>query len=186
MTHLPKFMTRAKTGLTAAAVLAVLLAGAGCGYHVSGETSRVLPPSIRTIAVPPFENQTLTFRIEQNVQEALIHEFLSRTRYLAQSATEGSDATLTGAIVSMYSSPVLFDSSTGRTSEVLLNVTIRVKLVSNSDGKTLFQANDWTYRESYQISQDPGTYFGEDQPARERLSKNIAASLVSAVMEGFP
>jgi outer membrane lipopolysaccharide assembly protein LptE/RlpB len=172
--------------MAAAAGLIVLLTGAACGYHIAGETSRVLPPSIRTIAVPPFENQILTFKIEQNLSAAVIHEFLSRTRYRVQSATEGSDATLIGSITSMYSSPVLFDSSTGRTSEVLLTVGLRIKLVSNADGKTLFEANDWTYRESYQISQDPATYFGENEPALERLSRNVAASLVSAVMEGFP
>ena len=149
-------------------------------------SSRLLPPSIRTIAVPAFDNQTLTFKIEQTLTAAVIHEFLTRTRYRVQSSAEGSDATLTGAITSMYASPVLFDSTTGRTSEVLLTVTVRIKLVSNSDGKTLFEANDWTYREPYQISQDPATYFGESQPALDRLSRSIAASLVSAVMEGFP
>src|SRR5215471_15063943 len=100
--------SQTKTHLAAAAVLVILLAGSACGYHVSGETSRVLPPSIHTIAVPPFENQTLTFQIEQNLQAAVIHELLSRTRYRAQSGTESSDATLTGSIISMYSSPVLF------------------------------------------------------------------------------
>jgi len=178
MKHLPR--------MAEVAGLVILLASGACGYHVAGEGSRVLPPSIRTIAVPPFENQTLTFKIEQNLTAAVIHEFLSRTRYRAQSSAEGSDATLTGSITSMYSSPVLFDSSTGRTQEVLLTVSLRIKLVSNADGKTLFEANDWTYRESYQISQDPATYFGENQPALERLSSNVAASLVSAVMEGFP
>src|SRR5215471_5464170 len=119
--------SQTKTHLAAAAVLVFLLVGSACGYHVSGETSRVLPPAIHTIAVPAFENQTLTFKLEQNLTAGVIHEFLARTRYRAQSSIQGSDATLTGSITSIYSSPVLFDSTTGRTSEVLLTVTLRIK-----------------------------------------------------------
>jgi outer membrane lipopolysaccharide assembly protein LptE/RlpB len=172
--------------LAALAGLAALLTSGACGYHVAGQTSTVLPPSIRIIAIPAFANQTLTYKIEQNLTSAVMHEFLARTRFRMQSSIEGSDATLTGAVTSLYSSPVLFDSATGRTSEVLLTVGLRIKLVSNADGKTLFEANDWSYREPYQISQDPATYFGENQSALERLSRAVAASLVSAVMEGFP
>jgi len=49
----------------------------------------------------------------------------------------------------------------------------------------LFEANDWVYREPYQVSQDPAAYFGENQPALERLSRQVAGSLVAALMEGF-
>ena len=166
--------------------LAAWLAAAGCGYHVAGQASKALPPSIRTIAVPAFENQTLTFKIEQNLTAAVVHEFLVRTRYRVQSSAEGSDATLRGTIKSIYSSPVLFDPASGRTTEVLVTVGLSLRLVSNSTGEPLFEADDWVYREPYQISQDPATYFGENQPALERLSRQVAASLVSALMEGFP
>jgi Lipopolysaccharide-assembly len=162
-----------------------LLTSPGCGYRVSGQTSRTLPPSIRTIAIPAFENETLTFKIEQILTTAVVREFLARTPYRVQSSPDGSDATLRGTVKSIYSSPVLFNPESGRTTEVLLTVSLSIVLVSNSTGETLFEANDWLYREPYQISQDPASYFGENQPAMERLSRQVAGSLVSAIMQGF-
>ena len=35
-----------------------------CGYHVSGQGNS-LPPTIKTIAIPVFVNQSVRFRIEQ-------------------------------------------------------------------------------------------------------------------------
>lgn len=171
--------------LAALFLLLALLLPAGCGYRISGNSSRILPPSIQTIAVLAFENQTLTFKIEQNLTAAVVHEFLTRTPYRVQSSAEGSDATLRGTVNSIYASPVLFNPESGRTTEVLLTVSLSIHLVSNTTGESLFQANDWVYREPYQISQDPATYFGENQPALERLSRQVAGSLVSALMEGF-
>jgi len=168
------------------AALITLLGSASCGYHVAGQGSQVLPPSVRTIAIPPFENQTLGFKIEQNLTAAVVREFLLRTRYRVQSDSSGGDATLQGVVKSLYSSPVLFDPSSGRTTAVLLTVSLRITLVENATGKTLWEADDWVYREPYEISQDPATYFGENQPALERLSREVAASLVSSVLEGIP
>jgi len=162
-----------------------MLGGAGCGYRVAGGASKALPPSIQSIAIPAFQNDTLTFKIEQSLTSAVVHEFLARTPYRIQSSVVGSDATLRGIVKSIYSSPVLFDPASGRTTEVLLTVGLSIHLVSNSTGESLYDADDWVYREPYQISQDPATYFGENQPALERLSRQVAASLVSAVMEGF-
>lgn len=168
-----------------AVALVSILGSAGCGYRVAGGASKALPPSIRSIAIPAFQNDTLTFKIEQSLTSAVLHEFLARTPYRIQSSDAGSDATLRGIVKSIYSSPVLFDPASGRTTEVLLTVGLSIHLVSNTTGESLFDADDWVYREPYQISQDPATYFGENQPALERLSRQVAASLVSAVMEGF-
>jgi hypothetical protein len=110
---------------------------------------------------------------------------VSRTAYSVQSSPEGADAVLSGVVTNLYSSPVGFDPSSGRTTEVLLTVALRVRLTSSAQ-VPLFEAEDWVFREPYQISQDPATYFGENQSAMERLSRQIAASLVSALMEGLP
>jgi hypothetical protein len=101
-----------------------------------------------------------------------------------QTRPEGADAVLRGAVTALYSSPIVFDPSINRTTEVLLTVTVRMSLVSSATGEVLYEASDWTYREPYEVSRDPATYLGEDQPAMERLSRRVAASLVSALIEG--
>ena len=169
-------------------VIAVgLLAGtvAGCGYRVAGGASRILPPAIHTIAIPAFENQTQTARIEQSLTAAVLHEFLTRTRYRVQASTAGSDAILKGVVTSVYSSPTLYDPTVNRTTGVLLTVGLRMSLVSATTGETLYETGDWTYREPYEVSRDPAAYLGENQPALERLSRQVAASLVSTLLEGL-
>jgi hypothetical protein len=165
--------------------IVLLCTSIACGYRSSGGSSRALPASVRVIAVPPFENETLQFKIEQLLSAAVTRELVSRTAYSVQSSPEGADAVLSGVVTNLYSSPVGFDPSSGRTTEVLLTVALRVRLTSSAQ-VPLFEAEDWVFREPYQISQDPATYFGENQSAMERLSRQIAASLVSALMEGLP
>lgn len=160
--------------------VALALFTVACGYRV-GSTGPGLPPNIRSIGIVPFENTTLTYRIEQTLTSAVRHEFLTRTSYRVESDTN-TDATLSGVVTAVYSSPIVFDPSSGRTTEVLLTVGLRVRLVNNATGEVLFEANDWTYREPYEVSRDPSTYFGENLPALERLSRQVAGSLVSAVL----
>jgi hypothetical protein len=178
---------RFRKGAAKLQILGVLLSAyaAGCGYRFAGGTAKALPPSIETIAVAPFENDTLQFKIEQHLTSAVVHELVTRTPYQVHASDNGGDATLRGVVTGMYSSPVAFDPESGRTTEVLLTVILRVRLQSSA-GEPLFEADDWVFREPYEISQDPATYFGENQPAMERLSRRVAASLVSALLEGVP
>ena len=45
-----------------------------CGYHVAGRET-ALPKTIHVIAVPAIENKTTSYRIEQKLTAATIHEF---------------------------------------------------------------------------------------------------------------
>ena len=161
------------------------LTGLGCGYRMANRPRAGLPPAVRTIAIPTFRNETFRFKIEQSLTTAVIRELLARTSYRVQSSGEESDAILNGVVTAIYSSPIVFDPNSGRTTEVLLTVSLRVSLEDASSHEILFEANDLVFREPYQISSDPTIYFGEDQPALERLSRQVAASLVSTLIGNF-
>ena len=90
--------------LFAAAVLS------GCGYHVAGR-SDALPKSIHVIAVPAIENKTTSYRIEQRLTSATIHEFLLRTNYKVVSIPESGDAVLRGRVLSVEAVPLLFTTT---------------------------------------------------------------------------
>jgi hypothetical protein len=164
--------------------LAAVMMTAGCGYRVSGGASRVLPLAVRIIAVPVFQNETLGLKIEQKLTQAVHQEFLLRTPYKVQSVVAGSDAVLHGEVTEFYASPVLFDPYNGRTTEVLITVGISVRMTDTSDGQILFEAGNLRYRESYEVGQDTETYIGEDLPALDRLSRQVAARLIASLMEG--
>jgi outer membrane lipopolysaccharide assembly protein LptE/RlpB len=157
---------------------------AGCGYHVAGRASR-LPESVHTIAVPAFDNRTQTYRIEQLLTEATVREFITRTKYhIVSKADADTDAVLKGTVLTSNVAPVTFDSTTGRASSALVTVTMEVKLLDRS-GKVLFENPSYVFREQYQVSRELSSFFEEESPAVDRMSRDFARTLVSNVLEAF-
>lgn len=165
-------------------VLGMALLSLGCGYHTAGHTA-LLPENVRTIAVPGFVNQTQTFKIEQILTSAVVQEFVTRTHYhIANQTTDEADATLRGTVISTSSSPMTYDSQTGRAASVLVTVSMTVSL-TDRQGKVLYQNPAYIFREQYQVSSDLSSFFQEDSPALGRLSREFARTLVSNILEGF-
>ena len=164
--------------------ITVLLTSA-CGYRVAGRSSTGLPSQVRTIAVPTFQNQTFQFKIEQKLTAAVIHEFLTRTSYHIQSDPDGSDAIIQGMVTSITSGTIVFDPSSGRTTKALLTIGVRVSVLDAKTRKPIYDATDLSFREPYEVSTDSATYFAEDSPALDRLSRDVASSLVSTILENF-
>src|SRR5580765_6510020 len=79
----------------------------GCGYHVAGHND-ALPKTIHVIAVPALENKTNSYRIEQRLTSATIHQFLASTQYKVVSTDSGADAVLRGKVLTLEAVPLLF------------------------------------------------------------------------------
>ena len=157
---------------------------AGCGYHTAGHAGQ-LPESVKTIAIPAFKNETLTYRLDQMLTAATVREFTTRTRYrIINNAGDDADATLQGTVLSSVATPLTYDSNTGRTASVLVVVSMRVVLTGR-DGKVLYQNPQYVFREQYEVSQDLSSFFEEDSPAFRRLSQDFARTLVSNILEGY-
>ena len=165
-----------------AALLAALVC-TGCGYHTAGRAN-LLPSDLRTIAVPAFVNQTQTYKIEQTLTAAVVQEFSTRTHYHVISAPDSADAVLRGTVLSTYTTPLTYDSKTGRAASVLVIVSMKVSL-ADRQGRVLYQNPSYTFREQYQVSQELSSFFEEDSPAFQRLSREFARTLVSNVLEAF-
>lgn len=166
----------------------VLLAGlclfnTACGYHTAGRAN-LLPSNLRTIAVPAFVNQTQTYKIEQTLTAAVVQEFTTRTKYRITANPGSADAVLHGTVLSTFTTPLTYDTQTGRAATVLVIVSMNVSL-NDRDGRTLYQNPAYVFREQYQISQEPSSFFEEDSPAFVRLSHEFARSLVSNLLEAF-
>jgi outer membrane lipopolysaccharide assembly protein LptE/RlpB len=160
------------------------LVSAGCGYHTAGHTVSI-PENVRTIAVPAFASQTQTFKIEQTLTKSVVREMVTRTHYHIINEENGeADATLHGAVLSTYASPLTYDSKTGRAASALIVVTMKVSL-TDKNGKVLYQNPSYLFREQYEVSSDLATFFEEDSPAYQRLSRDFAQTLVSNILEGF-
>src|SRR5882762_1039296 len=165
-------------------LLFILLFSTACGYHTAGHAV-TLPANVQTIAIPAFVNQTQTYKIEQKLTAAVVREMVTRTHYhVLNQSSDSADATLRGTVVSTSTSPLTYDSRNGRASSALVVVTARVILIDRQ-GKVLYENPSYLFREEYQVSQELSSFFEEDSPALERLSREFARTLVSNVLEGF-
>ncbi|MGO8737186.1 MAG: LPS assembly lipoprotein LptE [Terriglobia bacterium] len=155
-----------------------------CGYHVAGTASRI-PPDVKTIAVPAFKNMSSTFRIEQQVTAAVTREFLERTKFRILPNPGDADAVLRGTIKDVRAHAITYDINTGRATSLQVQVTADVKLEDVHSHKLLFSDSHYVYREEYQVSESSSALFEEDRPALDRLSRDLARTLVTDVLENF-
>lgn len=165
------------------ATLLVALLTSACGYRTAGKAS-LIPTDVKTIAIPSFVNQTQTYRIESILTEAVVREFNTRTKFHIVSDPEGADAVLRGTVTSTQTAPVTYDSNTGRASSALVTVNMKVSLTAK-DGKVLYENANYSYREQYQVSRELSSFFEEEGPAVDRLSRDFARTLVSNVLEMY-
>src|SRR5271170_6856263 len=198
LTNLPAMRTgKNRGGLSYAAMLlarvclaALTLSAAGCGYHVAGTTS-ALPKTIHTIAVPALENKTTSYRIEQRLTAATIHEFVIKTPYHIVSDPANGDAVLRGKVISLEAVPLLYSSTTAanpttsRATTMLVTVKCEVSLEDRITGKVLYHTDNFVFRNEYEISTDVKSFFEELDPALGRMVQDFATRLVAAVTENY-
>jgi len=180
--RLPRF-------ILAAAAIGILLVGLdGCGYHVAGRVN-ALPKTIHTIAVPAFENKTTSYRIEQRLTAATVHELLAKTQFRVVADPANSDAVLRGKVLSLEAVPILFDTDpvTNSVRATLLLVTVKceVTLMETESKKVLFHTDNFLFRNEYQLSTDVATFFAEQDPALDRLAQEFATRLVASITEAY-
>ena len=156
----------------------------GCGYHVGGK-SDLLPKSIQTIAVPVFNNLTVRYKLPDRLAGAITREFIARTRYQVITDPNQADAALTGTIINFVAFPTIFDPATGRAAGVQIQVNMQLTLTERATGKVLFTRPSYEFRERYEVSVDQAQYFEESDQALDRLSRDVARTLVSSLLEAF-
>jgi len=162
-----------------------LLSLGSCGYHVAGQADLV-PKTVHTVAVPPFANATVRYKLSDLLPEAIGRELISRTKYQIINDPTQADAVLRGTVINYLAYPTLIDQATGRTSGLQINVRLDVSLVERSTGKVIFARPILDVRERYELSVTNNIqYFDESGAAVERLSKDVARDVVSSILENF-
>jgi hypothetical protein len=164
--------------------LSAALISTSCGYHVAGKADLV-PKRIQTIAIPAFTNNTQRHKLSERLPAALTREFITRTRYKIVPDANQAEAVLNGAVLNYFNFPTVFDPQSGRASNVQISVILSINLTDRSNGALLFNRSNFEVRERYEISVDPVAYFDESDAGLERLSRDVARSVVSAVLENF-
>jgi len=155
-----------------------------CGYKTAGK-GKSLPADIKTIAIPVFQNSSLKYRVEQRFTQAVIDEVLKRGRALrVTSRPEDADAVMSGDIRSFRASGSLLDDL-GRTRvwdvRIILSVTVR----DQRSHRILYQNSRVAFEGEYELSDDPQSFFNEENAAVDRIAKDFAQTIISTILEGL-
>ena len=62
---------------------------------------------------------------------------------------------------------------------------LKVLLEERETKKILYKNDNYLFREVYEISTNPLTFFDEEGPAMDRMAKDFASRLVADVVENF-
>lgn len=165
-------------------LIASMAAAISCGYHVGGKAD-TMPKTVRTISIPAFNAFTARYALVDELPREIGREFSARTRFIIVNDPREADAVLNGTVNSAFSAPTIFDPASGKATSVELLVNVTVKLIEQRTGKVLYSRVNWSIREDYELSVDPHQFFNESGPAQDRLCRDVARDLVSAVVEDF-
>ena len=146
----PSFGARSR-----AAAWLVVLGGAlvvgGCRFSPYKFAGGGLPPSVRTLAVLPFENETPVPELQRELFESMRREILSRLNLRDASETR-ADAIVRGTIVKYdIDVPIGFSSDPSRatTARRQLQLVVDVAIVDQATGRTLWERRGLTAKGEY-------------------------------------
>jgi hypothetical protein len=171
--------------LTAGVILLFFVFGFSECYKPVTNTG--LPKNIKIVAVPAFqfEAKGLRYRIESRFTDAVTREIIKRGRGLqVQGTVKGADAVIEGNIRDFFFTGVLLDRE-GRARVYEVTITAAVTVRDLRENKVLFDNQNFIFRDSFEFSEDPRSFFNEEDPAVERMARAFAESIVSTIVNGF-
>ena len=172
--------------LIATASLALTLVSAtGCGYHTLGAATH-LPPDVQTLAVPVFATRTEANGTETAMTEAVIREFITRTRFRVTHG-RGRRCRRGAARHDPQADRYAAHLQHRHAAVVELPHHHRGLRHAHRAATAAFSTRTRTtsYREQYQSTTDLPTFIQEDPAAIQRLSREFARQLVADVLEGL-
>jgi hypothetical protein len=169
------------------AVICLLLLVTGFTECYKPVTNSGLPGRIKKVAVPPFqfEARALRYRVESRFTEAVAKEVIKRGRGLkVQGNREGADAVIEGSLRDFTFGGVLLDR-TGRARVYEVTIVGTVTVRDTKENRILYDNQNFVFRDSFEFTDDPRTFFNEEDPAVERIARAFAESVVSAITNGI-
>lgn len=168
-------------------LLLVVLAVSGFTECYKPVTNSGLPKNIKRIAVPAFQTEArgLRYRVSSRFTEAVSREIIRRGNGLrVQGTTEGADAVIEGTIRDFSFTGVLLDRQ-GRARVYEVTIVSAVTIRDLKENKILYDNQNFIFRDSFEFSDDPRSFFNEEDPAVERIARAFSESVVSTIVNGM-
>lgn len=166
--------------------LLVVTALPGCGYALAGRGS-FLPSYIRTVAIPTFVNRTAVTGVEELITRKVREEFIGRGRFTVVPDSEMANATLTGEIVAISSTPAGVTSQQ-LASRYLITTVIKATFTDNMTKEALWSDEALAFRDEYDLGPaglNNEGFVDQQRGSSERLATDVARTIVTSIVEAF-
>lgn len=168
---------RTTLGLMFAAGACTLLS---CAYTVRTSS---LPPHLKTVAIPVFENATTEYRLEQELTTAVIDRFV-RNNALRVVDERSANAVLRGRIVT-YRNAVFGFSQETRAQEYRVTVAVAVTFKDLVKNRELWADVNLIKTANYYVQDVAGQTARTEQDGRREAVQKIADEILTRTVEGW-
>ena len=165
-----------------AAALAVCALACACGYGLRG-TGTFLPPHIKTLSVPMFRNETTRYQLDLKLTQAVINEFVSRSKVEVAADNAEADAVLLGTVQSFAVRPIAL-SGAGAADRYNITVVAKVVLRDKVKNRIVFSNPSFMYVGEYEVGEG-SDFESVETEAIDQIAEKFARSLVMTMLEGF-
>jgi lipopolysaccharide assembly LptE-like protein len=155
----------------------------GCGYQMAGRGASQLPPHLKTIAIPVFENKSGEPTIQRPFTEALRRAFITDGRLRLVNNKAGANLLVTGTLTK-YSIRAVAFNSLDVAIEYWVNLKANVLVTDQVNNKTYLKQT-LTTRWEYQADDSVTTSEASRQEALVQTYRVLAQRLVSLVNDKF-
>ena len=174
---MPISRTRQAT-LGLAAVLAC--AAASCAYTVR---SSALPPHLRTVAIPVFENATTEYTLEQDLTNAVIDRFV-RDNSLKVVDERSANAVLRGRVLE-YRNAVFGFSEQNHAQEYRVSITVSVAFKDLVKNRELWSESTLQKTANYFVQPVGGDSARTEADGRRQAVAKLADEILARTVQSW-
>jgi hypothetical protein len=175
---LPSSSGPARVAGTVALGLALLLASSGCAYRL-GPSSGVEPGS-RSIAIQPFENNTLEPRVTESIATALRAQIQQEGTFLLATQGDG-DVVVSGVVQNLTRDERSFQSRDTRTlRDYLFEMTAHVTAIERRSGRKILDREVRGHTMLRVVNDLPSA----ERQAMPLVAANLARNITSLLVDG--
>ena len=169
--------------MNARAISALCLLAASAGSCAYSTSAALLPPHLKTVAIPVFENGTTEYTLEQDVTDAVIARFVA-DNHLKVVDERSANAVLRGKIT-QYRNAVFGFSDAVQAEEYRVAIQVSVVLKDQVKNRELWHDDALLKTANYYVVDVPGQKARTELDGRKEAIQKIADEILSRTVEGW-
>ncbi|HTO91172.1 MAG TPA: LptE family protein [Candidatus Sulfotelmatobacter sp.] len=171
---------RAAALLPRIAAAALLAALSGCAYSTGGN---LLPPHIKTVAIPVFENGTTEYTIEKDITDAVIARFIS-DNHLKVVDERVANSVIRGKVTA-YRNAVFGFTGGNLATEYRVTITVAVTFKDLVKNREIWSDQELSKYSNYYVQSVPGQVVKTELDGRKDAIAKIADEILTRTVEGW-